>query len=356
MVKRLLIGAVLGATTVTLASAAATMESPAARVQNPCADEATATAADALASTFDDHQFVFIGSTHGDLKIEEFLTCLVSRPSFTRRVTDVVQEQASSAHQALLDRYILGLDPIPPDDLGPIWLDTDSPTLWTTLPQVRRFVEVLRDVNRTLPAARRIRLVGGNEGIDWPAVTTVEDLGRYPYKTNLLPHLLIEHLAKEPGNRTLVVYGDCHIQRNGRNFMPDLEDALGKTSLFVVGRIGELVPTERAFLSAVGNPNAPFFVSADRFPSNMESPSSLRVCGGEPTRRLADDMDAFVYLGPTPDRSLTGSIPLTDTQQRELKRRASITADPQQAMRARFASRDRWFAAHPNDFVPRPRF
>ena len=36
---------------------------------NPCQSAAAAETADALAAKFDDHQFVFIGSTHGDLKI-----------------------------------------------------------------------------------------------------------------------------------------------------------------------------------------------------------------------------------------------------------------------------------------------
>jgi hypothetical protein len=36
------------------------------------------------------------------------------------------------------------------------------------------------------------------------------------------------------------VYGDGHIHYQGGNFMVDLEDALGRANLFVVGRIGEL--------------------------------------------------------------------------------------------------------------------
>ena len=45
-------------------------------VPTRCANAAAAAAADALAAKFDDHQFIFIGSTHGDRKIEEFLMCL----------------------------------------------------------------------------------------------------------------------------------------------------------------------------------------------------------------------------------------------------------------------------------------
>ena len=319
-----------------------------------CASPAAAAAADALAAKFDDHQFIFIGSTHGDFKIEQFLMCLVSRPAFNQRVTDIVEEWASSGQQRLLDRYLLTLENIATNDLAPVWLDTDTPTMWTTLSQVRQFVETLRGVNQTLPSTKRIRLVGGNHGVDWKKVRVVEDLGPYPYKTNLMPHLIIEHLAKTPGNKTLVVYGDGHIRYQGNNFMGDLEAALGRAKLYVVGRIGDLVPEERKYLSAVGDPNRPFFVDSARFPTGMPWPSSLRVSFEERSERLADYIDAFVYLGPEPDKDLTGSIPLSPAQLKELDRRNSIQSDHQQTMRVRYQARDQWFRSHPNDFPARP--
>ena len=319
-----------------------------------CASPAVSAAADALAAKFDDHEFVFIGSTHGDSKIEEFLMCLISRPSFKQRVTDIVVEWASSGHQHLLDRYMLTLDELSTDDLSPIWLDTDSPTLWTTLPQVREFVETLREVNRTLPSAKRIRLVGGNDGVDWPNVRVPEDLAPYPFKTNFMPHLIIEHLAKTPRNKTLVVYGDGHIRYQGNNFMGDIEAALGRGKLFVVGRIGELRPEERGYLAAIGDPDKPFFVESRRFPTTIPWPASLRTSLEERSQHLADYIDAFVYLGPEPDKDLTGSIPLSAAQQTELDRRFSIMSDPQRTMQARYRGRDRWFRTHPNDFPPRP--
>ena len=323
-------------------------------IPNPCSSAAAAATADALAAKFDDHQFIFIGSTHGDRKIEEFLMCLVSRPAFQQRATDVVVESAGSGQQRLLDRYILTLDDIAVDELAPIWLDTDYPRMWATLPQVRQFAQTLREVNKTLPPAKRIRLVGGNDGVDWSKVRVAEDLAPYPFKTNWMTHLLIEHLAKTPGNKTLVVFGDGHIRYRGNNFMGDVEFAVGRAKLYVVGRIGELVPEERAYLAAAGDPSKPFFVEAHRFPTSIPWPQSLKVTYEERSKNLADYIDAFVYLGPEPDKDMTGSVPLTPAQQRELDRRNSIMSDPQRTMQARYKGRDQWFRAHPNDFPPRP--
>jgi hypothetical protein len=319
-----------------------------------CASQAAATTADALAAVFSTHQFVFIGSTHGDVKIDEFLMCLISRPAFHKHITDIVVEWAGSGQQRLIDRYVLALDTIAVDDLAPVFLDTDTPTMWTTLPTVRRFMETLRVVNATLPAEKRVRLIGGNEGVDWTKVRAAEDLAPYPYKTNFIPHLLIEHLARAPGNRTLVVYGDGHIRLTGNNFMGDLEAALGRAAIYVVGRIGALVPDERAYLAAVGDPEGPFFVAAQRFPPISPWPNSLRTTADERSERLADYIDAFVFLGPEPDRSLIGAIPLSATQQRELDRRSAIMSDPQRTMRARYQGRSQWFHTHPDDVPPRP--
>ena len=96
---------------------------------NRCSSaSAAASAADELAKQFDRHQFVFIGSTHGDLKIEQFLACVVTRAAFRERVTDIVTEWASSGQQRLIDRYVLRLEEISMEDLAPIWFDTDAPT------------------------------------------------------------------------------------------------------------------------------------------------------------------------------------------------------------------------------------
>jgi hypothetical protein len=325
-------------------------------IKAQCSNAGAATAADALATKFDAHQFVLIGSTHGDAKIEEFLMCLISRPAFKQRATDIVVEWASSnsTNQRLLDRYVLNLEEIRADDLAPIWFDTDYPKMWATLPQVRKFVETLREINKTLPAAKRIRLIGGNEPTDWSKVNVTEDLAPYPFKTNFMQHLMIEHLAKTPGNKTLIVYGDAHIRLQGSTWMGNVEAAIGRNRLFIVGRIGELRPDERAYLGAAGDPNKPFFVESRQFPKNIPWPKSLQVNFAERSEQLADYIDAFVYLGPEPDRDLTGSIALSPAQQRELERRNTIASDPQRAMRPRYQHRERWFQGHPNDFPSRP--
>src|SRR5262245_45478367 len=86
-------------------------------------------AADSVAAAFDTHQFVFIGSTHGGKKVQDFLMCLLSRPALQRRVTDVLVEWGNPVHQKLVDRYLLNLEDISIETLRPTWFDTDAPDL-----------------------------------------------------------------------------------------------------------------------------------------------------------------------------------------------------------------------------------
>ncbi|HEY3123550.1 MAG TPA: hypothetical protein VGK70_05765 [Thermoanaerobaculia bacterium] len=78
---------------------------PAARTPDSgaaCASRELAAVADRVVASFEDHQFVFIGSTHGGRKTHDFLLCLLSRPRFQRRVADVLVGFASPVHQVLI--------------------------------------------------------------------------------------------------------------------------------------------------------------------------------------------------------------------------------------------------------------
>ena len=73
-------------------------------VDAACGSPQLAAVADSVAASFDKHQFVFISSTHGSKKPHDFLLCLLSRPSFQQRVTNVLVEWASPVQQPEIDR------------------------------------------------------------------------------------------------------------------------------------------------------------------------------------------------------------------------------------------------------------
>ena len=81
----------------------------------------------------------------------------------------VMAEFINPVHQAMMDRYLLGLEDIPLAELSQAWYDTADIGTWRRDdPDVLRILSVIRERNRALPESRRIRVVGGNEPVAWP--------------------------------------------------------------------------------------------------------------------------------------------------------------------------------------------
>lgn len=330
-----------------------------------CSSSAMAATADSVAVRLASSRFVFLGSTHGGVKRHQFLLCLVSRPPFQRTTTDLVVEFGSPAHQGRIDRYLLELADIPIDSLRPVWFDTARPELWATLPQIPEFFRVVRSVNESLPLEDRLRVLGGNQPVDWSEVRSIEDLAGAPFKTNFTAHLITTHLAEDPEARVLVVYGDGHIRRGG-TLTGDVEAVLDSDSLFIVGTIGSLREGERDLMGAFGDPDTPWFLDGRRFPDVAEIPAlpddlvtlvtDSRTSVTEFLERggqLRDVIDAVLYLGPEPDRDMIGTIPLSEEERRQLRRRRQLGG--REALELRYGSRRRWFEDHPDEIPPDPR-
>ena len=318
-----------------------------------CSSPGLAQVADSIAAAFDAHQFVFLGSTHGGTKPHDLLLCLLSRPGFQRRTTDVLVEWGNPVHQALVDRHLLALDPVPIDSLRPVWVDTDAPNLWGRLPLIPEFYEAVRSINRQLDPRRRIRVLGGCEPIDWASVRSAADVATYPYKNNWAAHVIAEHFAGAGGageRRLLVVYGDAHNHHNGGPMMSDLEARIARDRLFVIGTISDANDAEH--VARLGDRSRPFYLAAGRLPSQGPYPRDLFYAREDP---LASHVDAVVYLGPEPDRDMANQTELTAREQAEVARRDSIKGDLRQLMRMRLENRPRWFPLHPNDLPSDPR-
>jgi len=314
-----------------------------------CGSSQLAAVADSVAAEFDKHQFVFIGSTHGSKKTHDFLVCLLSRAAFQQRVTDVLVEWANPAHQTLMDRYLLTLDQMPVDSLQPVWFDTDGPQLWARLPQIPEFFDSVRAINTLLAPAKRLRVLGGADPVNWATVRTADDIASYPFKTNWAAHVITEHFAVKPEQRLLVVYGDGHIHHGG-TLMSDLDGKLDRARLFVIGTISDLGTDESERVARLGDPTRPFFTDGRNFPASGPYPKALFYAGAAP---LISYVEGVVYLGPDPDHNLADSIAFSDAQRAELARRDALRGDARQLMRLRLGHRDVWFRTHPNDIPKR---
>lgn len=124
-----------------------------------------------LISAFDQADIVALGEDHGEKLDSEVRIALLRHPDFAKRVRFVVVEFASTAQQPTLDRYIRG-EAVPIAQLQQVWKTTSQSRsgVWDS-PIYADFLAAVRDVNRSLPAEARIRVLAGDTPArsGWPA-------------------------------------------------------------------------------------------------------------------------------------------------------------------------------------------
>jgi len=200
-----------------------------------------------------------------------------------------------------------------------------------------------------LEPARRIRVIGGNEPIDWSRVQTQEDVARYAYKSNWAAHVIMEHYAAEPSHKLFVIYGEGHVNRRG-TLTAEARQKVSLDQWFMTGLIRERGSDDH-LIAKLGDPAQPFYAGAAKLIAAPPYPRDLSIARQQP---LASAMNAVVYLGPEPDRSMSHAVDLTPTQQAEVARHNRIKGELRQLMQLRYGYRADWFLAHPNDIPPRP--
>jgi hypothetical protein len=215
-----------------------------------------------LISAFDQADIVALGEVHGQKIDSDVRIALLRHPDFAKKVRFIVVEFASTAQQPTVDRYIRGED-VPIGELEKVWKTTTQSQsgVWNA-PIYADFLAAVRDVNRGLPAAARIRVLAG----DPPAGSTV---ARDASAVSALKHQVLEKHGK-----ALVIYGAAHFYRtevsqilraNGGGITKLLDaDYPGRT--FVVLPVGGPGPEFHKFDSALATSVRPVLVSLQRPP------------------------------------------------------------------------------------------
>jgi hypothetical protein len=178
-------------------------------------------AASALVAALSTHEIVAIAeSRHAIRQAGDFYVALIRDPDFQLAVNDVVIEFASGQSQPLLDRYILDGESLGPETLASIWRNTTKAASWEA-PGYARWLAAMHDVNRSLPAARRIRVLAGDTPVDWTRLKSSADwtaLG----DNNVSFARVIEESVLAKGRKALVILGSNHLTRGGdRNGEPN---------------------------------------------------------------------------------------------------------------------------------------
>lgn len=295
-----------------------------------------------------DHPLVGVGESHHSVPTHEFLRRLVRDPRFPAAFQDIVVEFGNPRYQGVMDRYLAG-ESVPAEELRRAWRNTTQLLVWDS-PLYEQFFTTVRDVNRTLPAEKRLRVLLGDPPIDWEAIRRPEDFPpAYGHRDPDMFRLLEKEVLSQ-GRRALVVIGAVHLLRRdpSSGFQPrpldraSLGDALtqlhpGKAFLVwtVAGGKGEIVsrlaswrPGTLARVSgtSLGAESSSVLTSGSftvfRMVDGKRVPVKLRPEDFPP---LEAQVDAVLYLAPSDRKSgAPAEIYRDEAYVAELRRRAAI--------------------------------
>jgi hypothetical protein len=172
----------------------------------------------AILEAFRDHRLVGIGDAHGNRLGEAFQLSVLRDPRLPSVVQDIVLESGNSRHQAVADRYIRGED-VPREALQRIWLDTTQQHVASL--DIPPLFAAVREVNASLPAERRLRVLLAEPPIDWDQLKTQDELRAWEadpaFDRDVFGAALVQREVLAKNRRALLLYGAAHLFRRVRS-------------------------------------------------------------------------------------------------------------------------------------------
>jgi hypothetical protein len=168
-------------------------------------------AVNGLLDLFATHPLVALGEMHGLQDEADFITALLHHPAFPATVQVIVVEFGNARYQSVIDRLIAG-EPIAARDLRPVWRDIFG--LGFDSPIYEQFFRTVRAINRTLPAAQRLRVLLGDPPVDWSQITQKADIDPWVEQRDAHFAGVVETQVLSPGHRGLLIAGGMHFVRD----------------------------------------------------------------------------------------------------------------------------------------------
>jgi hypothetical protein len=251
---------------------------------------------DALRAT----PLVALGEIHGSEQGQAFRLALLHDTRVTALVNDIVVEFGNAKYQDLMDAFVGGRD-IAGAELRHVWQDTTQISGVWDRPIYEDFFRAVRDINRTLPAGHRLRVLLADPPVDWdvarrinegPAAeregkvringiwVTKEDavkLDRDAYAADLVRREVIDK-----GRRGLLIFGEMHARRLRNTVVGRIEASTNTHVFSIVNATGTSYDALNALFPDVASWPVPRAVLTPR---------------GVFTEGPFDASDAVLYLG-----------------------------------------------------------
>jgi hypothetical protein len=162
-----------------------------------------------ILAAWDKADVVCLGEDHGSKNDSDLRIALVEHPDFVNKVTVIMIESASVAHQDILDRFVLEGEDMPREKLRAVWSDAVGHEVWDA-PIYETFIRTVRKINLGVSRDKRVRLLAGDDATEY-------NRGRW----------IREAVAREILDKNikgLAVYGAGHCINYGGRFPGEIGD------------------------------------------------------------------------------------------------------------------------------------
>ncbi|MEU0789034.1 hypothetical protein ABZ342_03135 [Amycolatopsis sp. NPDC005961] len=254
-----------------------------------------------------------------------FVFDLIRDPRFPGRVNDVVVECGNSRLQPMLDAYIAGGD-VP--DISHVWRDTTQPSCGFSLFYEQLFA-LVRQVNTTQPAAKKIRVLAGDPPIDWSRITSPADMDPFHDRDGSIVSVVKTQVLQKH-RKALMLFGLSHLKHDGGSgAVAQLEREYPGAAYVVADHYGFTTDNKRLEQRLGSWPSLTPIAGSwlgtldtTYFPTNRDYPPGTRGFPG---------VDAYLYQGPVDLllREPLSARAILDTDfLNELRRRATAIDAP----------------------------
>ena len=301
----------------------------------------------AILKAFETFEVVAMPAAHGQKDTDDFILSLIRDPRFLASVNDIVVECGNVLYQPILDRYIAG-ENVPFTDVQHVWRDTTVQQMCGASGFYEQLYPLVRSLNQRLPASSRLRVVAADPPIDWSKIRSSEDLTPFFDRDGSIASVM-EREVLSKHRKALMLFGAFHLLHGGG---PGQGDAVTRYERHYPGRT--FVISDFGYYGTgdepLGDANAPGGVwpsllrtknsrlgslSLDSFlPSPLTTDQDCNVVdafAGESSKTVADQIDAFLYLGPQKSllaESLPADIALDRAYRSEWLRRMKLVGLP----------------------------
>lgn len=278
----------------------------------------------AILNEFKTFEVVGMPAAHGQKDIDDLILSLVRDPRFPASVNDIVVECGNVRYQPILDRYIAG-ENVTFTEVQRVWRDTTVQQMCGASGFYEQLYPLVRSLNQSLPVTSRLRIVAADPPIDWSKIGSYEDLTPFFDRDGSIASVM-EREVLSKHRKALMLFGVFHLLHGGG---PGQGDAVTRYERHYPGRT--FVISDLGYYGtgdgSLGDANAPGGIwpsllrtknsrlgslGLDSFiPSPLTTDQDCNVIdafAGKPVKTIADQIDAFLYLGPH-ESSLAEPLP-----------------------------------------------